>query len=410
MAGRFRHDRGRRNSKSDAGVALNRPHIALNMTTLNQGGVLQRAVSFLQHLESDFADFQWHLLLSPRMQHEVNNDATVAAYPQQVFSVSPARNLKARRAITDAISRGNPDLVFTFGGPSYLNLSRPELMGFTDGWVTHAGAEALASVPSRSARLKLRLSAQYKLGWIRQADYLIAQTETARRGLAERLSVAAESIYLIPNVVADWYREMRLSPRPLSLDQPIRLLYLAAAYDHKRHDFLPAICAVLQQSGLGHVRITVTIPPESKIWKRTQNRARRLGVAEMIENIGPVPVTEGPRLYAEHQICLVPTVLETFTATYVEAMATQTPIVTCDLDFAREACEDAALYFPAIDPVAAAECIRRLVDSRQLVQNLCHAGQQKIKNSPNVADQMRIYRNVLRDVISRLASRRPRVE
>ena len=38
-----------------------------------------------------------------------------------------------------------------------------------------------------------------------------------------------------------------------------------------------------------------------------------------IENIGPVPVNQGAKLYQESDICFVPSILETFSATYLEA-------------------------------------------------------------------------------------------
>lgn len=380
---------------------MSRPRIALNMTTLNQGGVLQRAVSFIRHLETDFSDFQWTLLLSPRMQIELAEEPGLALHAPQYFSASPARDWGARRAIERALDDLDADLVFTFGGPSYLRVRQPELMGVTDGWVTHASAEAFRTIASPLSRQKLRYSARYKLGWVRRADHWIAQTDTARRGLAERGRLPLERIHLVPNVVAKWYHGHPAVPRPIVPDANVRILYLAAAYEHKRHDLLPEVCDELRRRGLNEVKFTVTIPPASKIWQVVRAKADRLGVGMMIDNRGPVPVTAGPQLYAQHQLCFVPTVLETFTATYVEAMATATPILTSDLDFAHEACGEAALYFDPASPADAADQICRLVSSPALIQQQCERGRQRLLEFPDTQQQTSIYRDILHSILSR---------
>ena len=68
-----------------------------------------------------------------------------------------------------------------------------------------------------------------------------------------------------------------------------------------------------------------------------------------------VPLSKLPELYRNSDICFIPSVLETFSATYVEAMATGRPIVASDLDFAHAVCQESAVYFDPRDPVAAAE-------------------------------------------------------
>ncbi len=85
----------------------------------------------------------------------------------------------------------------------------------------------------------------------------------------------------------------------------------------------------------------VTLPKDGSNWLEIQQLAAKLGVEECLYNHGPVPVTDGPQLYQTCDFLLLPTILETFSGTYPEAMAMGLPIITTDLDFAHEICQDA---------------------------------------------------------------------
>tara|TARA_R110002049_G_scaffold72490_2_gene187212 strand:+ start:249596 stop:250723 length:1128 start_codon:yes stop_codon:yes gene_type:complete len=362
------------------------------MTTLKKGGVLQRAVSFVSHLDASFGDYQWHILLSEIVATELKRTGVDLRHPSEVFAVSPARSLEYRRRICNAVNAQNADMLFTFAGPSYISPRCPELMGVADGWVTHATPAAFKSIPHRRDRWTLRIASKYKLHWFKTADQYTVQTETARQGLSRRGKVSLNRIHIVPNALAKWYRTANFRPTDRSTDQPIQILYFAAAYSHKRHDLLPDVCHRLRALGIDNFCIRVTLPQESQIWKDVAAAAVELGVQERIVNIGPVPVDQGANLYRDSHICFVPSILETFSATYLEAMATRTPIVACDLDFAREICGDSAVYFEPSSANDAAQKIFDLLGSPSRMKRQQDAGVQRLAMLPGVERQMEIYR------------------
>ena len=372
-----------------------KPRIVLNMTTLNQGGVIQRAVSFVDHLDSVLNEFDWHLLLSKKMQSQLELTNTNTSFPARVFDSSPAKSLSSRRLVADSIHSIGPQMVFTFGGPSYLRLTAPELMGVTDGWVTHADAEAFRSIPKLRNRWGLKLASRYKLQWIRKATHLTTQTETARQGLATRANFDVSRVHIIPNALANWYRNIPINPGKPDPDQKFRIVYFAAAYSHKRHDILPEVCKRLEQLGLGNFEILITLPEENSITKGVVEKAASLGVSRRIKNLGPLPATDGVQLYLQSHICFMPTVLETFSATYLEGMATQTPIVTSDRNFAKEICGGGAAYFEPSNAQAAAEKIYEIATRPDVRNELIANGLRQLKVFPDVSQQMNLYRELL---------------
>ncbi|MCH2181528.1 MAG: glycosyltransferase [Mariniblastus sp.] len=382
------------------------PVIALNMTTLNQGGVLQRAVSFIENMPTGLDAFQWRLFISKRVKQELDQRAIQLDCPVSVFEHSPARRASLRHQIARAIDATSPGLVFTFCGPSYLKLSAPELMGVADGWVTHSTRQAYRSLSPWQNRLGLYLASRYKRGWFGTAQQWIVQTETAKRGLAERCHVPTDKIHVVPNALAPWYQ----TDEPIELrqaGQTLRILYFAAPYAHKRHAWLPAICKVIEELGERNFEIVITIDPSSPIAQKVMAEARRLGVANRIVNLGSVPVADGLNVYRGAHICFVPSILETFSATYLEAMATRTPIVACDLDFARETCGQAAVYFEPASPRDAARKILETATDADRCQQLGQLGRQQLSRYPDGEQQMSLYRDLIQKTVNHLNPSQP---
>ncbi|MGC4006108.1 MAG: glycosyltransferase [Pirellulales bacterium] len=128
--------------------------------------------------------------------------------------------------------------------------------------------------------------------------------------------------------------------------------------------------------------------------------AERLGVADAFVNLGPIAVADGPATYATCDALLLPTVLETFSANYPEAMALGLPIVTSDLDFAHDVCADAALYVPPRDPAAIAARIDDLLRDPALWNRLIDAGKARLPAFPRPDVRKDLYLDCVRRLLS----------
>jgi glycosyltransferase involved in cell wall biosynthesis len=179
--------------------------------------------------------------------------------------------------------------------------------------------------------------------------------------------------------------------------EKVRLLAFAAAYPHKNLAILPEIAANLRSLvPTLDFEIVITIPTDDPLSSEIADRSKRLGVADHVVNQGPVAVADGPALYQSCNICLLPTLLEVFTATYPEAMAMGLPIVTTDLDFARNICGEAALYYRPQDARHAAETIVQLLANGATWLNLVTNGHAILKKLPTVQQRYRSIVNFLK--------------
>jgi len=77
----------------------------------------------------------------------------------------------------------------------------------------------------------------------------------------------------------------------------------------------------------------------------------------------------------------LPTFLESFSGTYLEAMHFGLPILTSDLDFAHAVCGDAAIYFDPWNAASIKDAILKLRNNPELSQELVAKGKTRLQTN-----------------------------
>jgi glycosyltransferase involved in cell wall biosynthesis len=384
------------------------PRILLNAANLKVGGLKQVALNFiLQNLQQP-AEFDWHYTISTELAQELQRSG-VATLPQSTtYAKSSARDKSTQRELVALANRLEPAIVFTFGGPAYFKFRQPHLLGMYEPWVSHAGKDAYRILSFPGEWLKFKALAYYKRWWARRADWWITETEIARQGLHRHLGAPLERIAIVSNAAGAAYttfRERRGTyPVQLTPDRPLRLLCFCAAYKHKNLGILPHIAAALRKRRPDFpFRILLTLPQDGSDWQQLKQTSEQLGVSQNFENRGPILAADGPELYQQADCLLLPTVLETFSATYPEAMNMGLPIITPGLDYLEDICRDAALYYSAYDPQQAAERILELSGNESLWNQLIDAGKRRLPDFPEPPEKQLQYHQVLRTMLRELS-------
>lgn len=375
--------------------------VLLNCSTLVKGGALQVAVAVLTEVSRDSDARTWRILVSPEvlagLQAGKEKSGTLDLV---VVPASPAHSREARARVRGVERAWEPEVVFTLFGPAYVRFAAPHLCGVADGWVTHAGRLAFRLLPSWWRRLSVLWRVLYKAYWYRWADAWLVEAEVARQGLGRRWRFPTDRVHVVSNSCGDKYFSESFSARMPQVGERVRILCLSAYYPHKNLELLPAVARELRARKRGlDFEFVLTLPNKSREWGSIQEEAARLGVAECLTNAGPVAVEDGPELYRSCHMCILPSVLETFSANYPEAMATRRPMVTTDLAFARDICGKAAMYFRAMDAGAAAEVIVRLTEDRELWMRTVLAGEERLRMLPKPGDRLALYRRALAELV-----------
>jgi glycosyltransferase involved in cell wall biosynthesis len=380
--------------------------IVLNATTINKGGGIQAVVSFICQVINQFqcnGDARWIFAVSGEVRdqladfgHALRNGVDLC------LEHSPAKNRRSRRNLYDFVSK-RVDLVFTFFGPAYVAFRCPHICGVADGWVTHSSKLAYSTLPTFKEKRRRALLSVYKSFWLHRADYWVVEHEAARAGLINRLRLPARNIYVVSNNCSQAYLDEKAAEQPRALQSRIRILTFAAYFPNKCLELIPLIAAQLvRQHHIGNVQFVLTVPEEEYAQSAIAKLAGTLGVERYISNVGYVALKDGPALYRSCDIVLLPSVLETFSATYPESMRMGVPIVTSDLEFARTICGDAALYFKPLDAAGAAERLAMLIQENDMRAKVVAAGFNRARDFPSPMEKYRQYKSIIDEILIKM--------
>ncbi len=362
------------------------------------------ATAFIRQVCRDARQHAWCFALSEQVQRNVASLYS-GQWPVEEFSPSPSRLLRGiatRKKLREFEIALRPDLVFTVFGPAYCRFQTVHVCGFADGWVTHPSQFALGSLPPTS-RFLYPLRRVYKSQFLRKGDFYIVEAEIGRKGLVQRLGIRDENVAVIPNSFADLFLETSCDgKRTWPQGEPVQVLCLAYPHAHKNLSLLPKVAAVLKSRGqAANYRFVVTLPDSGCEVRRFWTEVDRLNVPEMIKNAGCILLSDCPKWYSQSDIVILPTLLETSSATYPEAMKMGRPIVTTDLDFAREACGDAAEYFSPLSAESAADAIQRVTNDGQRRQTLIRNGYEHLGRFPEPEEKYQMQVGFLEEVARR---------
>jgi glycosyltransferase involved in cell wall biosynthesis len=226
-------------------------------------------------------------------------------------------------------------------------------------------------LPRHSLRFRLAFALRRWLAAqsARVADVVIAPTQAMLDEL--RGSVGVKTSVVNPFGVAVQPLRERDSMADLPAGEGsrvVRLVYVSLYSEHKNLNTLLKAIEMLNAGGGTKFKLTTTVDPAwpGAAWTVTHREdirlARRAGVAEWVEFMGPLSAEEVADLYAAADIFVFPSLAETFGFPLVEAMSHGLPIVAADTPVNREVCGGAADYFSPLNAWHLADRLTRLAD------------------------------------------------
>lgn len=242
----------------------------------------------------------------------------------------------------------------------------------------------------------------YKAFYIkRDVDYVVIETEDAKQKLSRTVGVDLEKIYVVGNTCSSVFEEKsylnktneNYLPLPEKEKDEFRLVYIAHNHPSKN---IAVIAQILPFLAGYNVKFVLTLDEDSYI--KIFN-----GVIEQkkIINMGSIPHKSCPSLYAQCDALFAPTLLETFSAAYPEAMKMGKPILTSNYSFAHDVCQDDALYFDPLDPKDIAEKIKKLINDTALQHELVEKGKNRVKKFETARSRAEKYITLCENLVEK---------
>lgn len=359
--------------------------VVINTTTLNKGGALQVAYSVVNELSLLNLEYSFLILCSVPFYNQIESAKLPNNFSIEIVKKTPAKLITRNRVIkilNKAVEEFKADIVLTIFGPSYWKPKVSHVCGFADGWCYYPETIAYKKLKPFN-QLKRKLLSKYKLFYLkRDSDHIFIETEDAKKRLIKILNLKQEEVTVISNTYSSIYDQVRLFGKrhQLLLDErkhvdEIRFLLLSANYPHKNIQIINEVIELLKTE-IEHFKFFLTIPEDdyNKIIKNLNKK--------YVVNLGPVKVEQCIQLYQNTDFLFLPTLLETFTATYPEAMVMKKPILTSDLSFARDICRDAACYFDPLDSKDIVKKIKKVINNPEIKKRMIDNGIVRVKDFP----------------------------
>ena len=370
--------------------------IAINTITTKKaaGGGFQIAYNFIKETLLHQDEIEWFYITSSDLDEVLGNDfealrgSRYFVFPTQPDFLGSYRQV--RKALLHWEEKYKPDLIYTITSPCYFTFRTTEVMRFANAWVTNPNKESwhTLSVPQRVYNYLFFI---YQRRYIKKCNYFITQSETVAQGLAKISKQPRCHIKVVPNVLPAVFKNARVEKR-LSIDW-IDVACIGNPFPHKNIKIVPSVLKSLKDKGVNNIRFHLTIPEGNKLWDTIIEECKECGLSKNVINHGRCSQLQLISVYNQCSICFLPTLLETFSATSLEAMHFNLDIVASDYSFNREVIEDAGLYFQSLNAKDAAEKILMIINSEPLRSQMKGARIIKMKEYGN-------YENHIHQIIS----------
>lgn len=351
----------------------------------NIGGGFQVVFNFiLKTQEYIRPDVDWYYAVSerldsflPRAFMDKMEEGHYRVFPDQPdFNGTYRRVKRELRTYEESI---DPDVVYSPLSPGYFFFKHKEVMRFANAWSTNATCYAWKTLPFK-AKLRTKIYNIMQRALLRKAQYIITQTETVKGGLIRVTGLPGNRVFVVPNVLPAVLQDID----PTHLDADIGWIDVAAVggqMPHKNLEIIPDVIKALKQKyGIENVRFHTTLPEDSGVWWRINKELTACGLEENVVNHGNMRLSDLAEMYRHCRFCFLPTVLETFSASTIEAMYFDLKTVASDLPFNKEVMQDSCLYFEPMNPESAAEMLARLITDNELQSVLSYKMKERLKN------------------------------
>ena len=354
--------------------------ILLNTSNLYVGGGLQVALSFINELKELNTNHEYHIFLSLAVDKQIDQKEFTGNFYFYLIEKSPA-SLKTRKTIVAKLNSLEeyikPDIVFSVFGPSYWKPKAKHLLGFADGWAYNPESVAYNRLPLLK-RIKMRLHVKYKSYYLkRDADYYVLETLDAKNKFSKVIDIDKSKTFVVGNTYSSIFDEDECIQSnyeyfinlPKKQDNEFRLIYITHNHPNKNLTSINKILPLLDGFNINFFLTLDDVSYRTLFPVLTKN----------VINLGPIPQKSCPSVYKQCDALFAPTLLETFSAAYPEAMKMGKPILTSNYSFAKDVCQDAALYFDPLDPKDMIKKIKMLVRDKALLNKLAEKGRKRVK-------------------------------
>jgi len=368
--------------------------LIIDNSNLFAGGGLQVSASFLRDLKKINLSDKFHIIQSSNAIKVIENEQFPDNFTfynlGKLEEKSKSRRIKSVKKIENKVE---PDCIFTLFGPSYHKSKFPKLVGFAIPYIIYQNSPFFKKISVKENIYYKLLSILKVYSFKKYSDALIFETENARKTFVEKTNYLKDT-YTVGNTLNEiFFKPSEWKDYENIPSNSFKILFLTANYPHKNMMILPEVIRILKEKfHLKDFKFLITLNKSDLNFSEFCN--------ENIEYLGKVDLEKIPSLYKQSNIVFIPTLLEVFSATYLEAMLMKKPIIASDLGFSRDICGHSAYFCEPINPESYAEGIFKLTNDESLRNDLVTKGTENLKRFGSSMDRTKKYLEIINKLVT----------
>lgn len=324
--------------------------ILLNAANLHHGGGVAVASSVVHEVSEHSRAAQFTVVVSTEVDANLSalRCRTSGFGHYAVFDQVGIRGLWHRLPV----DRRHFDHVINIFGPVYdVRAARGSTMGFAQPWIAFP-RNPMASQLSRPQLLRTRLRHAVQSAFFALADTLVVEQDIVADALRTHPLLRHRRIEVIPNTVDPVFLTPELWDEVALPNEGsgLRLGLVSSNYPHKNLKVLPAVRQALRNAHGIRSTLFVTLPDEQ--WHTMPPEFRSETV-----NVGRLTLAQSASFTSQLDAVVLPTLLECFSATPLEAQALGVPLFASDIPAIKVPMGDYPTYIDPLDPEAIARSI-----------------------------------------------------
>lgn len=307
------------------------------------GGGVQNAANFISFAAND-PRHEFLFLVSPVVAQSLQD---FDIRDKRVLIIEERTKLLAVQKTVRSIENDfKPDVIYTMAGPSFVAFKAMHVLGISDPYITHAKRYHYFMQRSFLSSCRFILLEVVKgLAGRLLSDYFVFQTQASMLGYNRRFFKTFARSTVVPNAIGTQFFESISAYQGWADNgQTKYILCPSACYPHKNIEVIFKVASLLRSSGLLHLRFILTIPTHDF----EKFLAKYPMVEDIVSNNGPFSYVDALGLYEAADAVILPSLLETFSTVYIEAMALGLPLFVPKEDFSEDICEDYAIYYDSL--------------------------------------------------------------
>ena len=289
------------------------------MSNIHSGGALQVANSFVAELlKLKSRPFSYKILISNEIASSFDKDELIKS--DWSFEVYNTYGIQALWSQLNKI-QFEFDSVFTLFGPKYTFFrAKRDIVGFAQANILELNNPALKKL-TYIKRKKLQIKHILQTWFFKRSDYLIVELDHVRESLENAGIFPKKSIGIVNNTVSSLYFD-ESSWLPLKIDKKkdeIAIGFITRDYPHKNIQILAKVAKILDKNYSMHVKFYFSLNEDE--WKNYEHEFDKYG-----ETVGSISVFECPNFYREMDAVIFPSLVESFSASPIEALIMKKPL------------------------------------------------------------------------------------